>query len=128
MFSKLMKKTIAVAAAVAMTSVMAASTSPWWSIDFDSYAEGRVADVTTETQGSWNQNADDLSVINKDKMLVLDTQGEDLTWTPNPKAENYDSVILDADVKFVASDVEPTTTEDIMKIQMRLSCSLERLG
>ncbi|MBO7223755.1 MAG: hypothetical protein J6V70_06450, partial [Kiritimatiellae bacterium] len=113
MFSKLMKKTIAVAAAVAMTSVMAASTSPWWSIDFDSYAEGRVADVTTETQGSWNQNADDLSVINKDKMLVLDTQGEDLTWTPNPKAENYDSVILDADVKFVASDVEPTPTDDM---------------
>ena len=113
MFSKLMKKTIAVAAAVAMTSVMAASTSPWWSIDFDSYAEGRVADVTTEDQGYWTQNADDLSVINKDKMLVLDTQGEDLTWTPTPKAENYDSVILDADVKFVASDVEPTTTGDM---------------
>ena len=111
MFSKLMKKTIAVAAAVAMTSVMAASTSPWWAINFDSYAEGRVADVT-EAQGTWTQNADDLSVISEQK-LVLDTQGEDLTWTPTPVAENYDSVILDADVKFVASDVEPTTTGDM---------------
>ena len=110
MFSKLMKKTIAVAAAVAMTSVMAASTSPWWSIDFDSYAEGKLPE--TEAQGSWTQNADDLSVI-KDQKLVLDTQGEDLTWTPKAVAENYDSVILDADVKFVASDVEPTTTEDM---------------
>ena len=106
MFSKLMKKTIAVAAAVAMTSVMAASTTPWWSIDFDSYAEGKLPE--TEAQGSWTQNADDLSVISGQK-LVLDTQGEDLTWTPTPVAENYDSVILDADVKFVASDVEPTT-------------------
>ena len=110
MFSKLMKKTIAVAAAVAMTSVMAASTSPWWSIDFDSYAEGKLPE--TEAQGSWTQNADDLSVISGQK-LVLDTQGEDLTWTPTPVAENYDSVILDADVKFVASDVEPTTTGDM---------------
>ncbi|MBO7298540.1 MAG: hypothetical protein J6V41_01870 [Kiritimatiellae bacterium] len=110
MFSKLMKKTIAVAAAVAMTSVMAASTSPWWSINFDSYAEGKLPE--TEAQGSWTQNADDLSVISGQK-LVLDTQGEDLTWTPTPVAENYDSVILDADVKFVASDVEPNTTEDM---------------
>ena len=111
MFSKLMKKTIAVAAAVAMTSVMAASTSSWWSIDFDSYtdeAKVSAANGTIETQGTWTQQDDDLSVVTS-QSLSLNTQGKDLLWTPNAPAESYDSVILDADVKFVASDVEPTT-------------------
>ena len=109
MFSKLMKKTIAVAAIAAMTSVMAAVATPWWTIDFDSYAEGKLPE--TEAQGSWTQQEDDLSVVTETEdgnVLSLNTQGKDLLWTPNAPAESYDSVILDADVKFVASDVEPT--------------------
>ena len=108
MFSKLMKKTIAVAAIAAMTSVMAAVATPWWSIDFDSYTDGAKVSASTETQGTWTQQEDDLSVVTS-QSLSLNTQGEDLLWTPNAPAESYDSVILDADVKFVASDVEPTT-------------------
>lgn len=107
MFSKLMKKTIAVAAIAAMTSVMAAVATPWWTIDFDSYTEGAKVSASTETQGTWTQQEDDLSVVTS-QSLSLNTQGEDLLWTPNAPAESYDSVILDADVKFVASDVEPT--------------------
>ena len=107
MFSKLMKKTIAVAAIAAMTSVMAAVATPWWTIDFDSYTDGAKVSASTETQGTWTQQEDDLSVVSS-QSLSLNTQGEDLTWTPNAPAESYDSVILDADVKFVASDVEPT--------------------
>ena len=107
MFSKLMKKTIAVAAIAAMTSVMAAVATPWWSIDFNSYEEGAKVSASTETQGTWTQQDDDLSVVTS-QSLSLNTQGKDLLWTPNAPAESYDSVILDADVKFVASDVEPT--------------------
>lgn len=108
MFSKLMKKTIAVAAIAAMTSVMAATATSWWTIDFDSYTDGAKVSASTETQGTWTQQEDDLSVVTS-QSLSLNTQGEDLTWTPNAPAESYDSVILDADVKFVASDVEPAT-------------------
>ncbi len=110
MFSKLMKKTIAVAAIAAMTSVMAAVATPWWTIDFNSYtdeAKVSAANETIETQGTWTQHEDDLSVVTS-QSLSLNTQGKDLLWTPKAPAESYDSVILDADVKFVASDVEPT--------------------
>ncbi len=112
MFSKLMKKTMVVAAMLATTFVMAGVESTWWDINFDDYEVGKLAATTTETQGTWTQQEDDLSVVTETEdgnVLSLNTQGEDLTWTPNAKTESYDSVILDADVKFVASDVEPTT-------------------
>ena len=113
MFSKLSKKILVVAGIAAMTTVMAGKTSPWWNINFDNYTQDAKVSATEESQGKWDQHADDESIVTN-KALSLNTQGKDLTWTPKaPTDEKYDSVIFDADVTFVASDIVPTTDKDM---------------
>ncbi|MBQ2281233.1 MAG: hypothetical protein II332_00510 [Kiritimatiellae bacterium] len=84
-----------------------------WNINFDNYTQDAKVSATEESQGKWDQHADDESIVTN-KALSLNTQGEDLKWTPKaPTDEKYDSVIFDADVTFVASDIVPTTDKDM---------------
>lgn len=108
MFSKLMKKTIAAVAMLAMASAFAGVTTEWWNINFDNIEDGgKLSGVA-----GWTQETDDESSV-QGGVLNLNTQGKDLKWTPSENTEKFDSVILDADVTFVASDVEPTTDDDM---------------
>ncbi len=108
-------KAFAIAAVVGLTSqVFGASTNTWWSQDFDSVADMvALTNVTYSGVGQWSTAEDDDSSIdtNGTKTLKLDTQGNNLTWTPNTASTSV-VVLVDADIYLVGSDSEPTTGFD----------------
>lgn len=98
---------VAVVASLALSAF--ATETQWWSEDFDT-----VADMTTLTGemytatagGQWTTGETDESSI-EDGYLKLDTQGSDLTWTPDPLQDPADQVLVDADIFLVGSETPP---------------------
>ena len=76
-------KAFAIAAVVGLTSqVFGASTNTWWSQDFNSVADMvALTNVTYSGVGQWSTAEGDESSIDT-QTLKLDTQGNNLTWTP----------------------------------------------
>ena len=115
-----------------------AVTNTWWSYDFSELRYTQAgADVTwTNTvtgnpsyEDTWVRRGEDDTTIqgsysNRTDVLVLNTQGEDLTYTPtNVVAEGYekDTVLLDADIFFVGSDSDPNITDGTVQFALFLS-------
>ncbi|MBQ8570491.1 MAG: hypothetical protein IJ444_03145 [Kiritimatiellae bacterium] len=117
-FSKLLTTAMMSVALVASSSAFAAEETPWWSMDFDGLAieEGGTLTNTlntaygTEQNGVWSTEEGDLTTFENDK-LKLNTQGTDLTWTPNGDNNTKAITYIDADVTFVGSDTAPTISE-----------------
>ncbi len=116
-FSKLLTTAMMSVALVASSSALATETS-WWSMNFDglSIEEGGSLTNTlntaygTDQNGVWSTEEGDLSSL-ADGKLVLNTQGTDLTWTPNGDNDETAITYIDATVKFVGSDTAPTISE-----------------
>lgn len=117
-FSKLLTTAMMSVALVASSSAFAAEETPWWSMDFDGLAieEGGTltnalnAAYATTQNGWWTSEEGDLTTFENDK-LKLNTQGTDLTWTPNADNDTTAITYIDADVTFVGSDTAPTVSE-----------------
>lgn len=117
-FSKLLTTAMMSVALVASSSAFAAEETPWWSMDFDGLAieEGGTltnalnAAYATTQNGWWTSEEGDLTTFENDK-LKLNTQGTDLTWTPNADNDTTAITYIDADVTFVGSDTAPTISE-----------------
>ena len=116
-FSKILTTAMMALALVASSSALATETS-WWSMDFDGLAieEGGTltnalnAAYATTQNGWWTSEEGDLTTFESDK-LKLNTQGTDLTWTPNADNDTTAITYVDADVTFVGSDTAPTISE-----------------
>lgn len=116
-FSKILTTAMMSAVLVASSSALATETS-WWSMDFDGLAieEGGTltnalnAAYATTQNGWWTSEEGDLTTFENDK-LKLNTQGTDLTWTPNADNDTTAITYIDADVTFVGSDTAPTVSE-----------------
>lgn len=116
-FSKILTTAMMSAVLVASSSALATETS-WWSMDFDGLAieEGGTltnalnAAYATTQNGWWTSEEGDLTTFENDK-LKLNTQGTDLTWTPNADNDTTAITYIDADVTFVGSDTAPTISE-----------------
>ncbi len=111
-------KALALAVAVGMSSqVMAAETNTWWSFDFDGLDS--TTTLTNEAYsgiGQWSTVAGDESSIatnpaDSTVCLKLDTQGNNLTWTPTAASTSV-VVLVDADIYLVGSDSAPTGFDD----------------
>ena len=101
-------KAFAVAAAVGLTSqVFGATTNQWWSENFDSVADiAALTNTTYSAVGQWSTAEGDESSIDTGT-LKLDTQGNNLTWTPTAPSTST-VVLVDAAIYLVGSDSEPT--------------------
>ncbi|MBQ2282167.1 MAG: hypothetical protein II332_05320, partial [Kiritimatiellae bacterium] len=116
-FSKILTTAMMSAALVASSSALASETT-WWSMDFDGLTVAEDGSLTntlnnaygTSENGWWTTEEGDQSTI-EDGQLKLNTQGTDLTWTPNADNDTTAITYIDADVTFVGSDTEPTVTE-----------------
>ena len=111
-------KAFAIAAVVGMSSqVFAATTNNWWNIDFQTADLDMVAltnEVTYSGVGQWSTADGDESTIatgmvgeTESVYLKLDTQGNDLTWTPTTPSTGA-VVLVDSQVYLVGSDAAPT--------------------
>ena len=104
-----------------------ASEETWWSYDF---SEPRYAsEAWTNTvlfADTWVRGANDNSSIeaswsNRNSVLVLNTEGDDLTYTPtNAASVATDTVLLDTEVFFVGSDTEPTISDSDVQFALFL--------
>lgn len=116
-FSKILTTAMMSAVLVASSSALATETS-WWSMNFDGLAIEEGGSLTnalnaayaTTQNGWWTSEEGDLTTFENDK-LKLNTQGTDLTWTPNADNDTTAITYIDADVTFVGSDAAPTVTE-----------------
>ena len=116
-------KAFAIAAVVGLTSqVFGASTNEWWNQNFDS-----VADMTALTNvsysvvagGQWSTvGVDESSIVNTNgsPCIKLDTQGNNLTWTP-ASASTSVVVLVDADIYLVGSDSAPSGFDPTNDVQ-----------
>ena len=104
-------KVLAVSAVVGMClSSFGATTNGWWSENFDTVADIiALTNTTYSTEGVWTRGENDESAI-ETQYLKLDTQGTDLTWTPNALASSPAQVLVDADIYLVGSDTAPAST------------------
>ena len=104
-------KVLAVSAVVGMClSSFGATTNGWWSENFDTVADIiALTNTTYSTEGVWTRGENDESAI-ETQFLKLDTQGTDLTWTPNALASSPAQVLVDADIYLVGSDTAPAST------------------
>lgn len=104
-------KVLAVSAVVGMClSSFGATTNGWWSENFDTVASiDALTNTTYSTEGVWTRGENDESAI-ESQYLKLDTQGTDLTWTPNALASSPAQVLVDADIYLVGSDTAPAST------------------
>lgn len=117
-FSKLLTTAMMSVALVASSSAFAAEETTWWSMNFDGLAieEGDTltnvlnTEYGTTQNGVWSTEEGDLSTLKEGK-LVLNTQGTDVTWTPNGDNDTTAITYIDATVKFVGSDTPPTISE-----------------
>ncbi|MBO7298721.1 MAG: hypothetical protein J6V41_02780 [Kiritimatiellae bacterium] len=116
-FSKILTTAMMSAALVASSSALASETT-WWTMDFDGLTIAEDGSLTntlnnaygTSENGWWTTEEGDQSTI-EDGQLKLNTQGTDLTWTPNADNDTTAITYIDADVTFVGSDAAPTVTE-----------------
>ena len=109
-------KAFAIAAVVGLTSqVFGASTNVWWSEDFNTVADiTALTNVSYSAVGQWSTAEGDESSIDT-QALKLDTQGNNLTWTPAAASTSV-VVLVDADIYLVGSDSAPSgfdPTEDV---------------
>ena len=104
-------KVLAVSAVVGMClSSFGATTNGWWSENFDTVASiDALTNTTYSTEGVWTRGENDESAI-ESQYLKLDTQGTDLTWTPNALTSSPAQVLVDADIYLVGSDTAPAST------------------
>lgn len=117
-FSKLLTTAMMSVALVVSSSAFAAEETTWWSMNFDGLAIEEGGSLTntlntaygTDQNGVWSTEEGDLSSL-ADGKLVLNTQGTDLTWTPNGDNDETAITYIDATVKFVGSDTAPTISE-----------------
>lgn len=117
-FSKILTTAMMALALVASSSAFAAEETPWWSMNFDGLAIEEGGSLTntlnaaygTTQNGAWSTEEGDLSEL-VDNKLKLNTQGTDLTWTPNGDNDTTAITYIDADVTFVGSDTAPTISE-----------------
>lgn len=115
-FSKLLTTAMMSVALVASSSAFAAEETTWWSMDFEGLTIEEGSSLTNtlnavySEQGVWSTEEGDLSTLDEGK-LVLNTQGTDVTWTPNGDNDTTAITYIDADVKFVGSDSAPTISE-----------------
>ena len=112
-----MNKLLASASALAIclsSSLGATETNQWFKVDFESYTANAVIAGVSQTGGAWSKAGADASTMTnmtspaKGKIGKLDTQGDQLTWTPTA-ASTQDVVLIDTDVYLVGSDEAPTT-------------------
>ena len=116
-FSKILTTAMMSAALVASSSALASETT-WWTMNFDGLTVAEDSSLTntlndaygTSQNGWWTTEEGDQSSI-EDGQLKLNTQGTDLTWTPNADNDTTAITYIDADVTFVGSDAAPTVTE-----------------
>ena len=116
-FSKILTTAMMSAALVASSSALASETT-WWTMDFDGLTVAEDSSLTntlndaygTSQNGWWTTEEGDQSTI-ENGQLKLNTQGTDLTWTPNGDNDTTAITYIDADVTFVGSDAAPTVTE-----------------
>ena len=116
-FSKILTTAMMSAALVASSSALASETT-WWSMDFNDLTVAEDSSLTntlndaygTSQNGLWTTEEGDQSTI-ENGQLKLNTQGTDLTWTPNADNDTTAITYIDADVTFVGSDAAPTVTE-----------------
>ena len=110
-------KAFAIAAVVGLTSqVFGASTNQWWSEDFSAPADiVALTNVSYSAVGQWSTAEGDESSIDT-QTLKLDTQGNNLTWTP-ASASTSVVVLVDADIYLVGSDSEPTGFDPANDVQ-----------
>lgn len=117
-FSKILTTAMMSAVLVASSSAFAAEETPWWSMNFNDLTIAEDGSLTntlnnaygTSQEGWWTTEEGDLSTI-EDGQLKLNTQGTDLTWTPNGDNDTSLITYIDADVTFVGSDTAPTVSE-----------------
>lgn len=117
-FSKLLTTAMMSVALVVSSSAFAAEETPWWSMNFDGLTVVEGSSLTntlntaygTDQNGAWSTEEGDLSEL-VDNKLKLNTQGTDLTWTPNGDNDETAITYIDADVTFVGSDTAPTISE-----------------
>ncbi len=104
-------KVLAVSAVVGMClSSFGATTNAWWSENFNTVADiDALTNATYSTEGVWTRGENDESAI-ETQYLKLDTQGTDLTWTPNALTSSPAQVLVDADIYLVGSDTAPAST------------------
>lgn len=109
-------KAFAIAAVVGLTSqVFGATTIEWWSQDFDEVADmDALTNVNYSAVGQWSTvEGDESSIVEDDregaegKVLKLDTQGNNLTWTPAVASTSV-VVLVDADIFLRGSETDPT--------------------
>jgi len=114
---KIMNKLLASASALAIclsSSLGATETNQWFKVDFESYTANAVIAGVSQTGGAWSKAGADASTMTnmtspaKGKIGKLDTQGDQLTWTPTA-ASSEQVVLIDTDVYLVGSDKAPTT-------------------
>ena len=109
-------------------ALSAQADTPWWSEDFSDYQ----LDITQMTNrlvkaGIWEMQEGDTSSLAgsysndcataitptvPSDVLVLNTEGNELTFTPTNATPASDVTVVDADVFFVGSDTEPNLSED----------------
>lgn len=115
----------AVALGALALSAGADTTAVWWSLDFNNITtswtdnEWEISGV-----GSFNRSSEeDVSAVTstyKDEALdsaalELNTNGGDLVFAPGTRPDSGEGVVVDADVFFIASEQDPTITEDSNK-------------
>lgn len=115
----------AVALGALALSAGADTTAAWWSLNFENLTtewtnnEWNIPDV-----GSFNRSSEeDVSAVTstyKDEALdsaalELNTNGGDLVFAPGTRPDSGAGVVVDADVFFIASEQDPTITEDSNK-------------
>lgn len=110
-------KAFAIAAVVGLTSqVFGTTTNNWWTEDFSAVADiAALTNVSYSAVGQWSTAEGDESSIDT-QTLKLDTQGNNLTWTP-ASASTSVVVLVDADIYLVGSDSEPTGFDPANDVQ-----------
>lgn len=132
-----MNKLLASASALAIclsSSLGATETNEWFKVDFeatDGYTANAVIAGVSQTGGAWSKAGADASTMTnmavKGEVGKLDTQGDQLTWTPTA-ASTQDVVLIDTDVYLVGSDEAPTTVTTGVQTEVYLKNVLDGNG
>ena len=99
-------------------ALSAQADTTWWSEDFSDYSLDITAMTNVFTKGTWTMREGDTSYLaasysnSVDEVLVLNTEGQDLTFAPTNATPASDVTVVDADVFFVGSDASPNLSED----------------
>lgn len=113
-----------------------AGVSTWWSEDFSNYSLDITAMTNDFTKGTWTMREGDTSYLAASysndcaaaiaptvpsDVLVLNTEGQELTFAPTTNATAVSSVtVVDADVFFVGSESAPSNLGNDVQFAMFL--------